>query len=336
MKKRSMMLFCAWAAIAAVGCGGRGGGRAGGSDLSGTIEIDGSSTVSPISQSVAEEFMAQNPGVRVVVSTSGTGGGMKKFTAGEVDICDASRPILTEELQKTKENGVEFIEVPIAFDGLSVVVSKQNDWADHLTVQELKKIWEPGSTVKSWADVRSGFPAEPIALFGADQASGTFDYFTEAVNGKKGSIRPDYSPSADDNVLVKGVAGTKGGLGFFGLAYYEANMDKLNLVAIDNGKGPVKPTPETISDGSYSPLSRPLFIYVSKKAADRPEVQAFVKFYLSKEGVDLIANKAKYVALTPALYDMSLKRFESRKLGSVFNGKETIGMRLEDLLKDEG
>lgn len=321
-----------------LGCGGatRNDGVAGEGGLSGTIQIDGSSTVSPIAQSVGEEFMVRNPGVRVAVSTSGTGGGFKKFLNQEIEICNASRPITVEELEKAKADGVDFIEIPIAYDGLSVVANKEADWIDHLTVDELKRIWEPNSQIKSWSQVRPGWPDVPIALFGADQASGTFDYFTEAICGKKGAIRGDYSPSADDNVLVNGVAGTRGSLGFFGFAYYETNADKLRLIPIDAGSGPVSPTSETIRDGSYQPLSRPLFVYIRADVAKRPEISAFIRFLLSEDSATLIETKAKYVPLTRELYDLSLARFEKGTLGSIFNGKDFVGVKLEDLISKEG
>jgi len=254
------------------------------SNLSGNITIDGSSTVAPISKAVAEDFAKSNPGVKVPVGTSGTGGGFKKFCSGDIDISDASRPIKKAEAEACQKAGVEFIELPIAVDGLSVVVNKENTWAKCLTVAELKKMWEPDAEgkVTNWNQIRPDFPSEPIALFGPGADSGTFDYFTEAVNGKSKVIRKDYQPSEDDNIIVKGIQGGKGSLGFFGVAYFEENAKTLNAVEVDGGKGCVSPTADNINSGKYSPLSRPLFIYISKKAYARPEVKAFADFYLTK------------------------------------------------------
>ncbi len=264
--------------------------------LSGTIRIDGSSTVYPISQAVAEDFMDENPEVNVTVGFSGTGGGFKKSTAGEIEISDASRPIKEEEKAAAEENGIEFIELQVAIDGLSVVVNPENDFVDYLTVEELKKIWEPNSTVKYWSDVREGWPKEEIKLYGPGTDSGTFDYFTEEIVGEGGASRSDYTASEDDNVLVTGVAGDKYALGYFGYAYYEANQDKLKAVPIDGGNGPVEPTPETINQGTYTPLSRPIYIYVNKEFYEtRPEVKAFVQYYM--DNVSQIAQEVGYIPL---------------------------------------
>jgi phosphate transport system substrate-binding protein len=272
--------------------------------LSGTIRIDGSSTVYPISQAVAEEFMKENPGVKVTVGESGTGGGFKKWVNGELEIADASRPIKDEEKAKAKEKGIEPVEIPVAHDGITVVVNKENKFVDSLTVDELKKIWEPNSKVKTWKDVRPEWPAEPIKLYGPGTASGTFEYFTEEIVGEKGKSRTDYTASEDDNVLVKGVEGDKNSLGYFGYAYYLENKDKLKVVKIDAGKGAIEPTDQTIKDGTYAPLSRPLFIYPSKKALEKPEVKAFVKFYL-ETGKDLV-KEVGYIPLDDADYQKSL------------------------------
>lgn len=318
------------------GCGGSStseGGAKAGSKLSGSISIDGSSTVYPISEAVAEEFMKENPDVRVSVGTSGTGGGFKKFVAGETDISDASRPIQIEEMELAKKNGIEFIELPVAYDGLSVVVHKDNDFVDYLTVDELKRIWEPGSKVQYWSDVRPNWPKEKIRLFGPGTDSGTYDYFTEAVVGEQKKCRPDFQPSEDDNVLVQGVSGEKYALGYFGYAYYAENADKLKVVPIDGGKGPITPTEETIRNGQYTPLARPLFIYVSTKAAERPEVQAFIKFYM--QNAEKLVAEVKYVPLPASVYQIALQRFESRKTGSVFEGKHQVGLSLEQLMKTE-
>ncbi|MCF6093712.1 PstS family phosphate ABC transporter substrate-binding protein [Microaerobacter geothermalis] len=279
--------------------------------LSGEIQIDGSSTVFPISEAVAEEFMAANPDVRVNVGVSGTGGGFKKFTVGETDISDASRPIKDSEAQKAKENGIEYIEIPVAFDGLSVVVNPENDFVDYLTTEELKKIWEPNSQVTKWSQVREGWPDEEIKLYGPGTDSGTFDYFTEVINGEDGASRSDYTASEDDNVLVQGIAGDKYSLGYFGYAYYIENKDKIKVVPIDGGNGPIEPTDETVNNGTYAPLSRPIFIYVSKKSLQRPEVKAFVEYYLT-EGPNFVPEVG-YVPLPQDMYEKSLAEVQAVK-----------------------
>jgi phosphate transport system substrate-binding protein len=286
--------------------------------VSGSIKIDGSSTVYPITEAVAEEFKKVAPKVRVTVGISGTGGGFKKFTVGETDISDASRPIKKTEHELAAQNKIEYIELPVAYDGLSIVVNKANKWVDQLTVDEIKKIFLDGSTVKTWKDVRADWPARPIKLYAPGTDSGTFDYFKEVVAGDKGSIRSDMSVSEDDNVLVKGVSGDEGAIGFFGCAYYFENKDKLRVVPIVNPKlnTPIIPEPTTIEDGSYAPFSRPLFIYVSTKAAERPEVQAFVNFYL--ESAAELADSVGYVRLPKSVYDTATKNFASRKTGTQF------------------
>ncbi|MBI5833828.1 MAG: PstS family phosphate ABC transporter substrate-binding protein [Armatimonadetes bacterium] len=302
------------------------------SDLKGEIKIDGSSTVFPISQAVAEEFGKANPGVKVAVGTSGTGGGMKKFTAAEIDICDASRAIKDKEAAGAAEKKIEFVELPIAFDGIAIVINKDNSYVDKLTVAELKKMWEPDSKVKTWKDVRGSFPADPIKLYGPGTDSGTFEYFTEAIVGKAKASRSDYTPSEDDNVLVKGVEGDKGALGYFGYAYYEQNKDKLKLVPVEADGKTVTPSAETIRDASYKPLSRPLFIYIAKSAIERPEVAAFVKFYLDNAAT--IIPKVGYVPLPDATIAIVRQRAEAKKTGSVFMGVK--GVKLEDVLAKEG
>ena len=289
-----------------------------GAKLSGNITIDGSSTVAPISKAVAEDFAKSNPGVKVPVGTSGTGGGFKKFCAGDIDIADASRPIKKAESEDCKKNNVEFVELPIAVDGLTVVVNKENTWAKCLTVAELNTLWSPDSEGKitSWDQVRPDFPKETIALFGAGADSGTFDYFTEAINKKAKVIRKDYQPSEDDNITVKGVQGGKGAIGFFGVSYFEENAKKLNAVEVDGGKGCVPPTAENINSGKYSPLSRPLFIYVSKKALARPEVKAFVEFYLSKD--EKLVKEVGYIPLPGDALTKVKERFAKTALGSTF------------------
>ncbi|MBA4495512.1 PstS family phosphate ABC transporter substrate-binding protein [Paenactinomyces guangxiensis] len=292
---------------AVVGCsGGKTGASASGEKgLSGTVKIDGSSTVFPISQAVAEEFMKENPGVKVTVAESGTGGGFKKWANGETDISDASRPIKDEEKAAAAEKGIQPVEIPVAYDGIAVVVNKENKFVDSLTVDELKKIWEPNSKVKTWKDVRPEWPAEPIKLYGPGTASGTFDYFTDEVVGEEGKSRTDYTASEDDNVLVKGVQGDKNSLGYFGFAYYVENKDKLKIVKIDGGKGPVEPTEQTINDGTYAPLSRSIYIYPSNKSLEKPEVKQFVKFYL-ETAKDLV-SEVGYVPLPDAEYQKGLE-----------------------------
>ena len=276
--------------------------------LSGEVKIDGSSTVFPITEAVAEEFRAVYPDVKVPIGVSGTGGGFKKFAANETDISNASRPIKDGEAEAAKANGVEYIELLVAYDGLSVLVNPANTWVDSLTVEELQKIWGPDSTVKTWKDVRAEWPAEEIKLYAPGTDSGTFDYFTEEINGKSGAIRPDFIGSEDDNVLVQGIAGDKNALGFFGFAYYVENMDKLKGVKIDNGNGAVEPTFDTIKDGSYAPLSRPIFIYVKKASLERPEVKAFVTFYL--ETAKDILKEVGYVALPDEGYTAGLNKIK--------------------------
>ena len=265
-------------------------------ELAGSIRVDGSSTVAPLSTAAAEFFAEEQPKVRVTVGTAGTGGGFEKFCAGETDISDASRPIdEEEEVPLCAEKGIEYVEIPVANDALTVVVSTDNDWVDCLTTEQLKAIWEPKSMVNSWKDVDPSFPDEKLELFGPGTDSGTFDYFTDVINGEEGASRTDYSPSEDDNVIVQGVSGSKGGLGYFGFTYYEENSDTLKALEVDSGEGCVAPSSETAQDGTYTPLSRPLFIYASKAAAERPEVAAFLEFYLANDAE--IAEDAQYIPL---------------------------------------
>lgn len=266
--------------------------------LTGTINIDGSSTVYPITEAVAEEFKKVYPDVKVAVALSGTGGGFKKFVRGETDINDASRPITKFEDSIAKVNGIQYIDLEIAYDGLAVVVNPQNDWCKDITVAELKKIWEPEAQGKitHWNQIRPEWPNEPIHLYGAGVESGTYDYFTEAIVGKAHSSRGDYTSSEDDNVLVQGVSSDKFALGFFGFAYYEENKDKIKLVAIDNGNGPVLPSIETVKNKIYSPLARPLFIYINNKAAERKEVQEFINFYLDQ--MNMLVPEVGYIPLS--------------------------------------
>ncbi len=304
----AILVMITLVSMLAVGCGGNEDGNPSSEKLSGTIKIDGSSTVYPITEAVAEEFNKQHPDVKVTVGISGTGGGFKKFTVGETDISNASRHIKDSEKEVAQQNNVEYIEIPVAYDGISVVVNKENTWVDNLTVEELKKIWEPNSSVKKWSDVRSNWPDVEIKLYAPGTDSGTFDYFTDAINGKEKASRSDFTPSEDDNVLVQGVASDKGSLGYFGYAYYVENKDKLKLVPIDNGAGAVSPSDSTINDGSYAPLSRPIFIYVSKASLQRPEVKEFVNFYLTK-GPELIPYVG-YIAMPESLYSEGLSKIE--------------------------
>jgi len=331
MKRISLLALSAMMAVV-VGCGG--GQETGSGDsaaLSGTVRVDGSSTVFPITEAVAEEFLGAHRGVRVTVGVSGTGGGFKKFVLGETDINDASRLIKGKEQSKCDENGIEYVELPVAFDGISVVVNPANDFVDHLTTEELKKIWQPGSTVNNWKDVRPGWPDQPLKLYGPGVDSGTFDYFTEAINGKSQACRSDFTASEDDNVLVRGVSGDKNSLGFFGFAYYAENKDQLKLVPVDGGDGPVAPSLETINRGAYKPLARPIFIYVNRVALDRPEVEAFVDFYLAN--APALTAEVGYVPLPAAVYDLVQKRVTNRVTGSALSGKDLAGSSLEDLLR---
>lgn len=279
--------------------------------LKGEIKIDGSSTVYPITEAVAEEFRAEQPDVKVTVGVSGTGGGFKKFSRGETDLNDASRPIKEQEAGACKENNINYLELKVAYDGLVIVVNKENTWVDHFTVEELKKIWEPDAQEKitMWSQIRPTWPKEKFSLYGPGVASGTYDYFTEAIVGKSGSSRGDYTASEDDNVLVQGTSGDKNGLAFFGLAYYEENKDKLKLVGVDNGKGVVLPSVQTVKDGTYSPLSRPVFIYVTDAAARRPEVSSFVNFYL-KNAPTLVPDVG-YIPLNDEEYTAELSKFDA-------------------------
>ncbi len=300
------------------------------------IKTDGSSTVFPFTEAAAAEFQKQNPGLKVTVGVSGTGAGFRKFCAGETDISNASRPIVKKEMETCAKNGIKYIELPVVFDGLTVVVNPQNNWATNLTVAELKKIWEPGSKINNWKDVRPGFPDVPLRLYGPGTASGTFDYFTEAIVGKAKASRTDYTASEDDNVLVQGVSRDRGGLGYFGKSYYEENKDKLKAVAIVNPKTnkPVLPSDQTVLDGSYQPLSRPLFLYVNAESANRPEVTKFIIFTL--RNAPSIAKKADFVSFAPADYSAILNNiFTKRKLGTVFGGQQEIGASIKEILAKE-
>ncbi|HBB35014.1 MAG TPA: protein sphX [Cyanobacteria bacterium UBA8803] len=300
-----------------------------------TVKIDGSSTVFPITEAVAEDFQNANRGMRVTVGISGTGGGFKKFCTGETDISNASRPIKAEEMETCKKNGIQYMELPVAYDALTVVVHPQNNWVSSITVAELKKMWEPAAQGKitKWNQVRSSWPDAPLKLFGPGADSGTFDYFTEAVNGKSKESRTDYTPSEDDNVLVQGVSRDRNAIGYFGFAYYEANKRRLKAVPIDNGKGPVMPSLENVKNNTYTPLSRPLFIYVSAKSADRPEVKQFVEYYLNN--APALVSEVKYVPLPDRAYELARDHFQNKKFGSVFANRNTVGVRIEELMQLE-
>lgn len=276
--------------------------------ISGTIKIDGSSTVFPVSQAVAEEFMRENRKIQVTVGESGTGGGFKKWTVGEIDINDASRPIKEEEKQAARQKNIQPIEIPVAYDGIAVVVNKENDFVTDLTVEELKKIWEPNSQVKYWSDVRPEWPKQELKLYGPGTSSGTFEYFTEEIVGEPKKSRTDYTASEDDNALVKGVQGDKFSLGYFGYAYYKENQDSLKIVKINAGKGPIAPNEKTIENGTYAPLSRPIFIYVSSQSLKRPEVKRFVQFYL--DTAKTLVPEVGYVPLPEAKYQEFRKKLD--------------------------
>ena len=275
-------------------------------ELSGVIEIDGSSTVAPISQAVAEEFEKLHGDTEPIVGISGTGGGFKRFTVGETDISDASREIKDAEKEAAASNGIEYLELKVGTDGLSVMVSPQNDFVDCLTMKQLHEIWKPGSAVQKWSDVNPEWPDRDISLYGADTDSGTFDYFTEEVNGESKVSRDDYTASADDNVLVRGIGGDRNSLGYFGYAYYIENVDQLKLLGVDNGEGCVKPSPETIAAGTYTPLSRPLFIYVNVESLQKPQVLEFVKFYM-EVGSELTAEVG-YVPEDASVFEENLQK----------------------------
>jgi phosphate transport system substrate-binding protein len=274
-----------------------------------TVTVDGSSTVYRLSEAVARKFYDEQPRVNVVAGRSGTGGGFKKFAAGEIDICNASRPIKDVEKKACEDAGVEYVELEVAYDGLAVCVNPKNDWCECLTVDQLKAIWQPESSVSKWSDVDAKWPAEEIKLYGPGTDSGTFDYFTEKIVGKEGSSRDDYMASEDDNSLVTGVAGDTYALGYFGLAYYEENHDRLKTLGVDSGDGNcIKPTQQTVRDLSYKPLSRPLFIYVRKSSLSRPEVRAFVKYYVDSVGG--LVEKVGYVPMPEDEEEESKRRLE--------------------------
>ncbi|PSQ67644.1 MAG: phosphate-binding protein [Bacteroidetes bacterium QH_2_64_74] len=310
------------------GCGG------GSTD---SVSVDGSSTVFPLTEAVAEKFMEANQGARVNVGVSGTGGGFSKFLRGETAINDASRPISPEEIEKAESNDVEYIELPVAYDGLAVMVHPTNDWADCLTANELQELWKPNSPIDRWNQLRDEFPDRPIELYGPGTASGTYDYFTEAIVGESGASRSDYTASEDDNVLAQGIKNTESALGYFGLAYYENNVDELRAIGIDpderdGGVSCVTPSAETVQNGSYRPLSRPLFIYVNVDKIT-PSVEKFVEFYLNN--ADELASDVGYVAMPEDAYELALERFRARTTGTVFGAEvvDATGTRVEEMLQ---
>jgi len=283
---------------------------------------------------VAEEFRSQFPDVRGPVGISGSGAGFKKFCVGETDISNASRPIKASEIKTCQSNGIDFVEVPVAFDGLAVLANPGNDFVDCLTVAELQKIWEPAAedTITSWAQVRDGFPDEPLILYGPGVDSGTYDYFTDAIVGEEGASRGDFTPSEDDNVLVTGISGDPGALGYFGYAYYSENADRLKLVAIDGGEGCITPTDETINNGTYSPLSRPVFIYVAKSALEEEHLRAFIEFYLGAANRDLISDTG-YIPFPDTIYDLALEKFLTGNSGAAFGGDDRMHGTVEEVLQ---
>jgi phosphate transport system substrate-binding protein len=333
--KKITVVAVAMSAILSLNCNG---GQPNTSGESTVIKIDGSSTVFPITEAVAEEFQKAKQGkVNVTVGISGTGGGFKKFVRGEIDISDASRPILTDEMAQAKANGIEYLELPIAFDALTVVVNPQNTWVTSMTVVELKKIWEPDAQGKitHWNQIRPEWPNEKIALFGAGADSGTFDYFTEAIVGKPKASRGDYTASEDDNVLVQGVEGNRYALGYIPYAYFAPHSARMKAVGIEWEKNKVKeavmPSPENVLAGTYNPLSRPLFIYVSRKAMDKPAVKDFVEFYL--KNVAALSKEVKYLPLPETAYQMATERVRALQTGTGFGGIPEVGLPVEEILK---
>lgn len=305
------------------------------SEISGDIQVDGSSTVFPISEAMAEEFMVANPDTRVTVGVSGSGGGFEKFCNGETDISNASRPIAEDEIAACEEAGIEFVELPIAFDGITVVVNDENDWAQCLTPDDLSTMWAPDAEgdVTNWNQVKSDYPDQPLGLYGPGTDSGTFDYFTDAINGEEGASRGDYTASEDDNVVVQGVQSDVGGLGYFGYAYFEENSDTLKAVEIENADGTcVAPSREVIADGSYNPLSRPLFFYVKVDSYEnKPQVAAFVDFLIDPANEELVTETG-YVALPEDITELVAARLENRTTGSIYDGGSSVGVELSEQL----
>ena len=310
--------------------------QTGSSEPTTVVKVDGSSTVFPITEAVAEEFQKETRGsVRVTVGISGTGGGFKKFCRDESDVQDASRPISSGEMEACRASGVQYYELPIAFDALTIAVSPQSSWVESITIEELKHMWDPSAQgrVVKWNQIRSSWPDQPLKLFGAGSDSGTFDYFTEAVVGKAKASRGDYTASEDDNTLVQGIANDKHALGYIPYAYYEPNKKRLKAVAVDGGHGPVLPSRDTVENGAYQPLSRPLFIYVNAKSAGKSEVKRFVDFYLAQ--APILVPQVKYVPLPRGAYELAVAHFKNGKLGTAFQGISTVGLKIEDLLQRE-
>ena len=301
MKK---LVFIISLAIIAISCGEK---KENKSELTGSISIDGSGTVFPVSEAVAEEFLKVEPKVRVTVGESGTGGGFKKFGTGVTDVSAASREIKGREIDLCKENGIEYIQLTVALDGLTVVVNKENTWAKTMTTEELKKLWEPNSSVKKWSDIRAEWPNEEIHLYGPNTSHGTYDFFTEVIMGESGASRTDFNAVSDYNVAVQGIEKDVNALGYFGLSYYEENKEKLGVVSIDNGSGAVLPSIETVASNEYAPLSRSLFIFVNKKSAQRPEVQKFINFYLAN--APQLSKEVGYVPMPQSGYDEQIAAF---------------------------
>jgi len=301
------------------------------------VRIDGSSTVYPVTEAAIREFeTTRTDNVRFITEFSGTGGGFKKFCAGETDINNASRPIKAEEIQACRQTGVQYVELPIAYDALTVVANPKNDWADSITVAELKKIWEPAAEeeITRWNQIRTSWPDRPLHLYVPGQDSGTFDYFTETIIGEAKVSRNDFTDSEDDEILVQGVSRDKNALGYFGYAYYKANQDKLKVLAIDNGNGPVMPSPETVENGTYQPLSRPLFLYVSSQSLQRkPILKTFTEFYL--QNAASLVNTVGYVPLPEEGYRLALDRFRQRTLGTVFAGQTESNLTIQELLRKQ-
>lgn len=323
MRTLAVVLAALGLALALAGCGER----------PDTVRIDGSSTVFPITRAGLEAYIREFPDRRVVASSSGTGAGFQRFFRGETDIQNASRPIREDELRRAEAAGIAFIELPIGFDGIAIVVNRQNDWIDCLTVTQLRQIWERGSPIRRWNQIDPRFPDQPIRLYGRSPASGTFDYFTTAIMGQRGNIRDDYNASDTDNAIVQGVGRDLYGMAFFGIAYYEQNQDELRLVAVDNetGYGCVLPTPEAIQSGRYQPLARPEFIYVNAARAGSPEVEPFVEYFIANAA--RFVRQAGYVPFSEEVYDLVLERFRRRITGSLFEGGgATVGVDLVALL----
>ncbi len=336
MPNRFVTAALALALGGSTACGGgsspQGAGSASTAEAGGLIRIDGSSTVFPVTEAVAEEFQKANQGTKITVGISGTGGGFQKFCRDETDISNASRPISPTEKSACEKAGVQYVELPVAYDGLAVVVNPKNTWATSITVPELRKLWEPAAQGKvvRWSQIRDGWPDREIHLFGPGVDSGTFDYFTEAINGKASASRGDYTSSEDDNVIVQGIGGDELALGYFGFAYYEENQGKVKLVAVDdgndaNGKGPIAPSPQTVMDGTYFPLSRPIFIYPKTKALDRPEVNRLVEFYLT-QGAPLV-REVGYIPLSDKEYELVRSRYAARRAGSMYGGTASHGVQ---------